>query len=79
MVDGLGRELKASLVSTELDLEIELRSDRRGQIDGSYRFVSERRDGIPTELSGAFDMDQTYIPPLLAQVRNLIESLCCEA
>ena len=75
MVSDLGRELTASLVSAELDVYLELRSDRRGHINGSYRFESERREGTPTVLSGAFDMDQTYIPRLLAEVQELTTRL----
>jgi hypothetical protein len=75
IVTDLGQESTATLVSAEPDLELELKLDRRGHIKGSYRLESERRDGIPTSLSGAFDMDQTYIPLLLAQVQQLIERL----
>jgi hypothetical protein len=75
MVTDIGQELTAALVSAEPDLELELKLDRRGHIKGSYRLESERRDGTPTSLSGAFDMDQTYIPLLLAQVHELTERL----
>jgi len=75
MVTDIGQELTGTLVSAEQDLEFELKMDQRGHIKGSYRFESERRDGTPTVLSGAFDMDQTYIPLLLTQVQKLTERL----
>ena len=75
MVSDLGQELTASWVSAELDVYLELRSDRRGHIKGGYRLESERREGTPTVLSGVFDMDQTYIPRLLAEVQELTRRL----
>jgi hypothetical protein len=75
MVSDLGQELTASLVSAEPDVYLELRSDHRGHIKGSYRLESERREGTPTVLSGAFDMDQSYIPRLLAKVQELTTRL----
>jgi hypothetical protein len=76
MVTDLGQELTATLASAEPDLNIELKLDRHGRIKGRYRFESERRDaGIPTVLSGQFEMDQTYIPLLLMQVHELTKRL----
>jgi hypothetical protein len=75
MEDGLGWESKAALCSAEPDLSIELTMNRLGQISGRYVFESERRDGVPTALTGAFEMDQSFSPSLREGCAALISQL----
>ena len=72
---NLGLEKIARLCSAEPDIDIQLKSDKSGRIDGEYHLESERRDGIPTVLSGAFNLDQSYLPSLIKNLKELIESL----
>src|SRR5437899_11934523 len=62
MEDGLGQGSKAALCSAEPGVSIEMTLNRLGQINGRYVFESERRDGVPTALIGAFEMDQSFLP-----------------
>jgi hypothetical protein len=78
MQNGLGRESKAALASAEPDLFVELTMNRLGHITGHYIFESERRDGVPTTLSGAFDMDQSFLPSLKQEIAALVSQLCAE-
>jgi hypothetical protein len=75
MEDGLGQENRAALYSAEPDLSIELDMNRLGQIKGRYVFESERRDGVPTALTGAFEMDQSFLPSLRQQCAALASQL----
>ncbi len=75
MLQSLGTPAKARLCSAEPDIDVELTSDRRGHIIGSYRFQSERINGTPTVLSGEFEMDQSFIPDLIRQLQELVSSL----
>ncbi len=56
-------------------LSIELTMDLRGHIKGRYNFTSERRDGEPTVLSGEFDMDQSFLASLEAEIDALVSKL----
>lgn len=62
MLDALGQESNACLRSSAPDLDIQLTMNRLGQVRGTYAIESERRDGIPTVLSGSFDIDQSFLP-----------------
>jgi hypothetical protein len=78
MQDGLGRESTATLTSAQPDLLIELKMNRLGQISGRYAFESARRGGVPTVLSCAFDMDQSFLTSLqhgLATLVSAVQSL----
>lgn len=68
----VGEPSKAVLSSAEPDIKIELSMDRRGHVVGRYAFESERRDGIPTVLSGAFEMDRSFLPALRREVAELV-------
>lgn len=68
----LGEPNKAVLSSAEPDIKIELSMDRRGHVVGRYAFESECRYGIPTVLSGAFEMDQSFLPSLRREVAELV-------
>jgi hypothetical protein len=65
----------ARLCSAEPDIDVELRMNGRGQIQGNYTLESERREGVPTYLSGYFTMDQSYLPELAKSVQILVEAL----
>jgi hypothetical protein len=71
----VGQVSQARLCSAEPDIDIKLVMDLRGHIQGEYAFESERRDGIPTVLTGRFDMDQSYLPGLLKTTKNLLAEL----
>src|SRR5689334_2227759 len=71
MYESVGIPTKARLCSAEPDIDVELNMDVRGHIVGSYRFESERRNGIPTVLSGEFEIDQSFLPDLTKQVDAL--------
>ena len=75
MIDSVGRDAAARLCSPEPDLDIELKMNRLGQIQGTFTIESERIDGIPTALSGSFKMDQTFLPTLRNQTQVLLKSL----
>ena len=75
MMQNLGKECTASLCCAEPDLDIQLKMNRLGQIAGTFALESERREGVPTVLSGSFDMDQTFLPQIKTQLRNLLMSL----
>jgi hypothetical protein len=75
MHDGFDRDSRAVLRSAEPDLFIELAMNRLGQIKGRYVFESERRDGVPTALTGAFEMDQSFLPLLRQRCDELIAQL----
>jgi hypothetical protein len=61
------------LASTEPGVDLSFRIDRTGQVVGAYRF-----GGLGAHrpvLSGAFEMDQTYLGPLLGQVERDLADL----
>lgn len=72
MYEGVGQPAKATLASAEPDIDICLQSKRLGGISGIYRFESERLNGTPTMLSGAFEIDQSHLPGLERSVESLI-------
>lgn len=72
MMENLGTPSSARLYSAEPDLDIQLKMNRLGQIHGVFALESERRDGVPTVLSGSFEMDQTFLPPLDKQLQALL-------
>jgi len=65
----------AELSSAEPDLRLTLTAGSLGQILGTYKFESEQREGGATALTGAFELDQSYLPPLAASVGNLVAEL----
>ena len=75
MMQNIGKDLRTRLCSPEPDLDIQLVMNHLGQIQGTFALESERRDGIPTVLSGAFSMDQSFLPELKKQTKNLIKAL----
>lgn len=71
----VGENRSATLASAEPDIDVSLNSNQLGGIEGTYRFESERLNGYPTSLSGAFELDQSFLPSLLASVDSLISRL----
>jgi hypothetical protein len=75
MYQSVGSPTTARLCSAEPDIDVELKMDARGHVEGNYRFESERINGSPTVLSGAFEMDQSFIPDLTMQLEELVSAL----
>ncbi len=75
MMQNIGKDAQARLCSPEPDLDIQLTMNHLGQIQGTFAIESERRDGIPTVLSGSFSMDQSFLPTLRRQINNLVKAL----
>ena len=64
----LGKDCKADLSGVEPGISISLESDKLGNIEGEYRFESDMYNGKPTCLSGAFNLDQTFLNPLIKSI-----------
>ena len=75
MFTEIGTPQTAQLASAERDIQLRLQSQPLGGILGSYRFESERRDGVATALTGSFELDQSFLPALAESVRSLIIAL----
>lgn len=75
LYDAVGQPGTATLASTEPDIEVVLTMGRMGGISGRYRLESERRDGEATVLSGAFEIDQSFLPGLQGSVQALLAEL----
>lgn len=73
MLESVGQAHSCVLSSTEPGLELQLDMDRLGHVAGSYRLQHFNAPGQPA-LSGDFEMDQTFIRPLLDQVRDALLS-----
>jgi hypothetical protein len=75
MYESVGSPANASLVCAEPDVKIKLEMLPLGSIIGSYRLESERPDGKPTALTGAFQLDQSYLPSLVESIDALASKL----
>lgn len=75
MYRSVGRQATATLASAEPDIEVKLVMQPLGNIKGTYAFESERLSGTPTVLSGAFEIDQSYLPSMRNSVESLIVDL----
>ena len=75
MYASVGRASTATLASAEPDIWVELTMRTLGGIAGRYELESERRDGAATMLSGAFELDQSFLPELQESVGLLIQQL----
>jgi hypothetical protein len=71
MIAHHGRECQAELVGTEPGVVLRFAVDRRGHIYGRYELVNFDVSGSPA-LSGKFEMDRTYLAPLLARVDQVL-------
>ena|SRR5437879_4277887 len=72
MLCNVGRPCSASLPETEPGLSLQLNMLDRGHIEGRYRLQNFDAPGSPT-LSGSFEMDQTYLEPLLAAIERALQ------
>jgi hypothetical protein len=70
---------QAQFSSTDPGVDLVLQVARSGQVVGEYRFCNYNGGGAT--LSGSFALDQTYLPPLLAQVERSLAELAepCDA
>ncbi|WP_124948816.1 WapI family immunity protein [Sulfuriferula thiophila] len=75
MYESVGKSSTAVLASAEPDIIIKLEMQSLGGIVGNYSLESERPDGIPTVLSGAFNIDQSFLPSLRQSIDSLIVDL----
>jgi len=75
MYESVGESSTAVLVSAEPDIRINLAMQSLGGIVGTYALESERVDGIPIVLSGAFNIDQSFLPSLRQSIYSLIADL----
>jgi hypothetical protein len=75
MYTNIGSPREALLSCSEPGIHVRLLSDRLGAVAGAYRLQSERLDVPSSELSGAFRIDQSYLPELAASVGELIATL----
>lgn len=75
MDQKIGSDCEALLGSVEPGIYISLKSDKLGRVFGKYQFESERCDGEPTCLSGAFEIDQTFVKPLAVSVSGDIKRI----
>jgi hypothetical protein len=64
---------QAQFSSTDPGVALVLQVARSGQVAGEYRFCNYNGGGAT--LTGTFAMDQTYLPPLLAQVERSLSEL----
>jgi hypothetical protein len=75
MHGAAGSESTAELCSAEPGIRIVCRCNKFGQISGRYELESQRSEGVPTLLSGPFDMDQSYLPELCRSIRSALHGL----
>jgi hypothetical protein len=71
MMERIGEDCTARFNSTEPGIDITLSMNDRGHIEGEYCFRNFDAPGSPA-LSGSFDMDQTYLRPLLREVTETL-------
>jgi hypothetical protein len=79
MHEQVGKPATATLASAEPDIHIKLTMQALGAISGTYALESERPTGTPTLLSGAFEIDQSYLPGLRQSVEALMVELAATA
>ena len=75
MYDAPGAIARAELSSAEPGITLRLDMRPLGSVFGTYAFGSERPEGTPTQLSGTFECDQSYLPSLLQGIAELIHDL----
>src|SRR5262245_12759066 len=68
----------AELCCAEPDIRLMLTATSLGQVRGAYKFESEQRKGGATCLSGAFELDQSFLPSLATSVGSLVAELSNE-
>jgi hypothetical protein len=75
MYESVGKSSTAVLASAEPDIQINLAMQSLGGTVGTYALESERPNGIPTVLSGEFNIDQSFLPSLRQSIYSLIADL----
>jgi hypothetical protein len=65
-------ETKAELKGTEPGLQVTLRLESLGHIQGEYEISNSYRDPAGAILRGSFKLDQTYIKSLIARVEEVL-------
>jgi hypothetical protein len=65
----------ATLRGAEPGVHVRLEAVTLGHIQGTYSFESEQREGGQTVLSGALELDQSYLPGVAGSLNALIEAL----
>ena len=75
MYQSPGVEAKATLECFEPGIHIDLEMKVLGGITGSYKFVSENLVPRFTTLSGPIELDQSYLPALAEEIRELVSEL----
>jgi hypothetical protein len=73
MIAQVGRASQAALIGTEPGIDLRLSLDTRGHVEGRYTLRHFDAPGSPA-LSGTFEMDQTFLAPLLAQVEGVLHA-----
>jgi hypothetical protein len=71
MIDRIGSPSTANLAWTDPGIDLHFSMNTRGQILGRYVFQNFDTTGQAT-LSGEFQMDQSYLPGLSAQVAEVL-------
>src|SRR5262249_49443027 len=72
MVEQVGvTSAAANLTSTDPGIDLHFSMNRAGQIEGRYALQNFDSPGQAT-LSGSFEMDQSYLPGLVAQAVELL-------
>jgi hypothetical protein len=71
MVKQIGRPCSASLTTTEPGIKLYLTMNVYGQIQGRYVLQDYNCTGQAT-LSGDFEMDQSFLPHLIDEVKKAI-------
>ncbi len=68
---NVGKACTATLSSAEPDIHLELKMQTLGGVSGAFALRPDPQAGGTTSLSGTFEVDQSYLGPLLASVRAL--------
>jgi hypothetical protein len=72
---AVGRPGEALLASFEPGIAIELSMQTLGGIRGKYKFQGEFVEGGAPVLTGAFQVDQSYLPALSDSIDQLLSKL----
>ncbi len=72
MVKQVGHPCSARFATTDPGIELHLNMNRKGQIEGRYVLQNFNSSGQPS-LSGVFEMDQSYLPHFLDEIRKCVQ------
>jgi hypothetical protein len=75
MYASVGQPSKAILSSAEPGITITLSMERLGGIAGTYKLEAEYGGGGAPTLTGAFEIDQSYLPALSNDIGRLLAEL----